>query len=467
MEWPIQWASAFGIVDHVIKMGILSVNSTGYRVLRFLSICVLVAASALLATSPAAAAELLGARFGPNGEKTRLVIDLKGAPEYSVHGDGEGAGRIIISFSDLTAPASLLTSAKGKGHFARYQFKQVERGRVDATFEFKKTARIKEAFLLEPKDGVKKHRLVVDVETATKAAFLQSLPQKYTDLAAVIEQATTADTAPVQASTRRKPTAPTAKERNLSAKLAPTPSLAPPVKKVVVVIDPGHGGADPGATGINGTQEKTITLSAALELEKILKKTGRYKVVLTRRGDTKIRPDAREALARDAHADLFISLHADAIGNKNVRGASVYTLSKEGTKRSAEKAREQGNYIVNETDLNSEIEEDVSTLLFKLVQRETNNSSSQFAEILIKNLGGVTPMLNRSHRTGDLRVLLAPDVPAVLLEMAFISNMGDETNLNSPKWRRKTMMSVADAINQFFDEREPERHAATGAGGAK
>ena len=456
MEWPIQWASAFGIVDHVIKMGILSVNSTGYRVLRFLSICVLVAASALLATSPAAAAELLGARFGPNGEKTRLVIDLIGAPEYSVHGDGEGAGRIIISFSDLTAPASLLTSAKGKGHFARYQFKQVGRGRVDAIFEFKKTARIKEAFLLEPKDGVKKHRLVVDVATATKAAFLQSLPQKYTDLAAVIEQATT-----------RTPAAPPSKERNLSVKSAPTPSLAPPITKKVVVIDPGHGGADPGAIGINGTYEKTVTYAAALELEKILKKTGRYKVVLTRQGDTKIRPDAREALARDAQADLFISLHADANSNKNVRGASVYTLSKEGTKRSAKKAREQGNYIVNETDLNGEIEEDVSTLLFKLVQRETNNSSSQFAEILIKNLGGVVPMLNRSHRTGDLRVLLAPDVPAVLLEMAFMSNADDEKNLNSPKWRKKTMISVADAINQFFDEREPERHASSGVGGAK
>ncbi len=431
----------------------------------------------LVTAGSALAADLMDVRFGPDGEKTRLVIDLDGAPDdYAIGGDATGAGRIIIEFSGLSAPASLRTLKKGKGHIGSFQFTQLDGGDVRAVFDLRKSAKIKEAFLLEPKNGVKKHRLVIDLQTAGKKAFMASLPKKKSlpDLASKIEEVT----APPQ----KKPVAqqnpytqqplatktPEAKTAEQTApKRAPAPSLAPPIEKQIVVIDPGHGGADPGAIGPSGLLEKTVTLAAALELKKMLEKSGRYKVVLTRDKDKKMLPSQREDLARKAGADLFISLHADALDQRKVRGASVYTLSKQGSQRSAREAREQGNYVINDTNLDKEVSEEVGGLLFQLTQRETNNNSSAFAEALIENLNGVVPMLNRSHRTGDLRVLLAPDVPAVLLEMAFISNPQDETNLKSAKWRKKTMKAVSEAIDQYFEESRLARHAARQAGGAR
>lgn len=233
----------------------------------------------------------------------------------------------------------------------------------------------------------------------------------------------------------------------------------------VVVIDPGHGGVDPGAQGQRGTFEKTVNLAAALQLEKILNQRGRYKVVLTRNGDKTIRPDRREELAREANADLFISIHADAIPQAHIRGASVYTLSEKGAVRSANLARSQGNYHVYDLDL-EEYDDVVSDILFDKAQDSTNTASSKFAGKLVENLSGKTPMLNRSHRTANFRVLLAPDVPAVLLEMAFISNAKDEKNLNSKKWRNTVMTAVADSIDQYFSEREPLQRVAESADGS-
>jgi N-acetylmuramoyl-L-alanine amidase len=109
----------------------------------------------------------------------------------------------------------------------------------------------------------------------------------------------------------------------------------------------------------------------------------------------------------------------------------------------------------------------VGDILLDKAQKETLTNSSKFAELLIENLTGKTPMLNRSHRKEDLRVLLAADVPAVLLEMAFISNAKDEANLNSPVWRNRAMTAVADSIDRYFEEQTPQRHAAARAGGSQ
>jgi len=431
--------------------------------LKAISASAAAAFACLLVAAPASAASLLDVRFGPNAEKTRLVIDLSAAPDYVISGDDAGQGRIIIEFSGLDVAAEKRRLSKGQGHFASYQFTPLDGKTVRAVFDLGKTARIAEAFMLAPKGAVNNHRFVIDVETASKQAFLDSLPQKYIDLSAIIEKATAG--AAGQAVVLEKPA-----DIAISApKAAPAPSLAPVaplVERKIVVIDAGHGGADPGAQGQNGTLEKTVTLAAALELEKILKKTGRYDVVLVRNRDIKVRPDKRETLARKAGADLFISLHADAIAQPGVRGASVYTLSEQGSQRTVKQAREQGNYHVYGLDV-AEYGQEVGGLLFDLAQRRTNNASSFFAEALIKNLNGKTPMLNKSHRTGDLRVLLAPDVPAVLLEMAFISNARDEANLNSPKWRKKTMTAVAKAIDQYFEEDALARHASNRAGSVR
>ena len=421
---------------------------------------------------PANAADLIGVRFGPNGEKTRLVIDLAGDPEFEISGDRKGKGRIVLGFDNLTANkaarAEFAKSSAGKGHFANYQFTLGPDGKASAIFAFRKTARVKEAFLLEPKGDVKFHRLVVDVETASKAAFINSLPKQYAGLEDVIRRATS----PILTRTKKDP------QDSKPDDAAPSPSLAPTTpqkskkvastanRKKIIVIDPGHGGADPGATGSGGSLEKTATLAAALQLRKILEKSNDYEIVLTRDDDTRLRPAEREKIARDAHADLFVSLHADAIGNASVSGASVYTLSEEGSERSAKTAREEGDYVVYDLDLDA-FDSDVSDVLFQLAQGRTQNESAAFAKLLINNLTGKVPMLNRSHRQGDLRVLLAPDVPAVLLEMAFISNAIDEENLKSEAWRRKVAAGVASAIDQYFKDRESLTLTENGVAGAR
>lgn len=416
-------------------------------------------AALLLSTMAAQAAELLDVRFGPNGDTTRIVFDLDGVSEYAVSGDATGNGRLLVDFTDLTISAADRNFRKGQGHIARFGFGNGPGSTTQAVLELGKTAKIKEVFMLEPKGAVTKHRLVVDLETSDKAAFLASLPnQPFPDLANVIAEAT----APAD---------------NTAALTPPTPEPKPAMREPeqrVVVIDPGHGGVDPGSQGQSGTLEKSVTMQAALELADILKKRGGYEVVLTRDSDKDPRIKKsqreelarREKLAREAGADLFISLHADAIGQQNVRGASVYTLSEKGSARSAAMAKSQGDYVVYQLNL-EQYEKVVGDILLDKAQDTTNTASSKLAEILIEELAGKTPLLNRSHRTGNLRVLLAPDVPAVLLEMAFMSNAKDEANLNSDFWRSRTMGAVADAIDQYFEEYSGQRFAANRAGGAR
>lgn len=399
----------------------------------------------------AAAQDLLGVRFGPNRDETRIVFDLIGAPKYAISGVETGNGRLVVDFAHLSIRPGDQEYRAGKGHVDRFGFASRADGGVRASFDLKKTAKIKTAFLIEPKGDIKKHRLVIDLETADKQAFLASLPSQYPDLGAFIERATAGTQMPDVVA----PASPSQKE-----------VARPSTEKRVIIVDAGHGGADPGAQGQSGTLEKTVTLAAAKTLRDILEKTGRYKVVLTREDDSKIPLDKREEMARKAGADLFISLHADALASKAIRGGSVYTLSKQGSERSAKLAKKDGNYTVYNLDVASYGEE-VGDMLFDLAQGATNTSSSLFAEKLLANLTGKTPLLNRSHRTGDLRVLLAPDVPAVLFEMAYISNAKDEANLKSPVWRKRAMGAVADSIDQYFRDYGERRFASNSAGGSR
>ena len=414
---------------------------------------------AIFGGNGAKAGSLLDVRFGPDGEKTRIVLDIDGPVEYAISGDATGEGRIFVDFVGLNIGATSRAFLAGKGHVDKYGFAVSSSSDARAVFELQKTARIKDSFMLEPKGATKHYRFVLDLETADQQAFLASLPTSYADLTAVIKKATAENADQIVVA----PPPPSQKE-------VKAPILQP--KRAVVVIDAGHGGRDPGSQGQSGTLEKTVTLAAALELKKILEATKRYDVVLTRESDKDPKMKSsqreelarREKLARDAGAELFISLHADAIAQKQVRGASVYTLSEQGTARSAKLAKSEGNYQVYGLDVREfEDENGVDEILFDLAQKETSTNSSKFAKQLLTSLQGKTPLLNRSHREGDLRVLLAPDVPAVLLEMAFISNAKDEANLNSPVWRRNAMTGVANAINAYFDDVQPQQHAANGA----
>jgi N-acetylmuramoyl-L-alanine amidase len=220
-----------------------------------------------------------------------------------------------------------------------------------------------------------------------------------------------------------------------------------PLAKKIIVIDAGHGGHDPGALG-SKSHEKDVTLAAAKALKARLERSGRFKIVMTRDSDVYIPLEQRVKIARGAQADLFISLHADSGGDPKVRGATVYTLSSHGVDRTAKSVFGGGfmNVQLPGRDLS------VKQILLDLTQRHTLNRSGAFAETLLEHISTRTELLRRSHRDAGYMVLLAPDVPAVLLEMGFITNPQDESNLNDRARRARLMDAVGDAIEAYFDK---------------
>jgi N-acetylmuramoyl-L-alanine amidase len=243
--------------------------------------------------------------------------------------------------------------------------------------------------------------------------------------------------------------------------LAPEGQPSPPAVRLaaqgaarrVIVIDAGHGGRDPGAIGAGGLREKDVTLDSALRLRAALEATGRYHVVLTRDADVFLPLPARLGLAREHGADLFISLHADASANPATRGASVYTISERGQSRGRQMAEAQDWDI----DLGEAPTDDafVEGILLDLAQRETTNLSGAFARTLIESLSPVTPLLRNTHRSAGFFVLLAPDVPAILLEMGFLTNLEDERRLGDPRERARLMQAVAHAVEAHFAAHPP------------
>lgn len=235
----------------------------------------------------------------------------------------------------------------------------------------------------------------------------------------------------------------------LAPPTAPTPAPIPLVRMAerVIVIDAGHGGKDSGALGVSGTQEKDVVLAAALGLRDQLQARGGYRVVLTRQSDVFLPLPDRVAIARREKADLFISLHADSHTDGRASGASVYTLSERGGARARN--------LMDAQDWNVDLGDGpqnagVQTILVDLAQRETTGKSADFAHGLITELGREAPLLRNSHRSAGFFVLLAPDVPAVLLEMGFLTHAGDEARLATPAVRRRMMGAVADSIDVYF-----------------
>ncbi len=423
----------------------------------------------------AEAATLKDIRFGvTSAEKTRIVFDIEGRFDYDLGGDGQGAGRLIVSLSGLKGKDAVAESGRGDGHVAAFRRTGGRKDQRRYLFEFARTARIDDVFVLEPRGDVRHRRLVIDLASSNEAEFLASLPLRYDDLTAVIAASTSLSPSPSPSpsSSVVRSDGPETRSVQEPAAKAQKPSktdraeAGEPARRgsegelARIVIDAGHGGGDPGAKGPKGALEKTVTLAAALKLAEILRARGGYEVILTREDDSRLGVHDRARLAREAKPDLFISLHADAIADKTLRGGSIYTLSKEGKDRSVEEAIENGDFLAS--DLRKDHEKEVGGILHSLAHRETLNASSKFATILVDALEGEIPLVNNTLRQKDLRVLLAPDVPAVLLELAFISNEKDEANLTSKTWRARTCGAVADAIDAYFGEQSKMPSRAAG-----
>ena len=233
---------------------------------------------------------------------------------------------------------------------------------------------------------------------------------------------------------------------------AKKPPPRPIFKPKLIALDPGHGGHDPGALGYRGTQEKTVVIAVARELQKQLLAGNSYRAMLTRSIDTYVPLRERVARAQDAKADLFLSIHADSHSDSEVRGASVYTLSETGSDREAALLAQKENKadVIAGLDLNRQAP-DVQSILIDLAQRETTNRSRVFAGLLVQDLAKAgIPLVQRPNRSAGFAVLTATDVPAALIELGYLSNREDEKLLNRAHHRAKVAAAVVRSVNAFF-----------------
>lgn len=224
----------------------------------------------------------------------------------------------------------------------------------------------------------------------------------------------------------------------------------------LVVLDPGHGGADPGAIGPGGTQEKRLTLAIALELKRQLEQGGRVRVALTRSRDVFIPLRRRVDMAREREAALLLSIHADALppGQPSVRGASVYTLSETATDPLAAALARRENLADQAGGLRlPSVPPEVQRILLSLMRQETRAGSERLARLAVNALDGDVMLLGQPLRRAQFVVLKAPDVPAALVECGFLSHPQEEAALRRAEHRARVAGALAEAISAFIGRR--------------
>jgi len=362
---------------------------------------------------------LIKVRFGGDQLTTRIVVELSRSAQAKLISEGQP---LVLDLPRIDVGAE--REGRGQG-LVRAWSADTGAGAARLKLDLTKPAEIERRFLLAPADGVPFYRYVIDLKA--KGATVPS-----------------AKTAAVTITARS-----TGEAIAIAASAPVTKVAAPAVSlKKVIVIDAGHGGRDPGARG-EERQEKDVTLAAARALKSRLEKSGRYKIIMTRDSDVYVPLESRMQIARRAGADLFISLHADAGANPATRGASIYTLSDKGSERVQRNASaNNGLFKLNLPTTDRATKQ----ILLDLTQRATRNRSAVFAESLLNEIGDDLPLLGRTHRDENFFVLLAPDVPAVLLEMGFITNPEDEKRLADPAARARLAESASRAIDAFFNE---------------
>lgn len=380
------------------------------------------AALLALAALPVAQADEIGAvRFGVHDTHTRIVIETSSPVEFNAFTLAEPAARLVVNLPGASWAVRGLEGGNGQGHGLAGRFRFDPNGQAARlVFDLEESAVVVRQFALPPDGGG--HRIVVDIEAAPAQTFTASsgFPTDSVTLTQLV------------------------------AERAQVNYMPPRCERIRVVIDPGHGGRDPGAPGrFGGASEATLALNAGLALRDLLNSRGRYEVIMTRDRDVFLELDERIRVAQRAEADLFISLHADAApnGNTSARGAAVYTLSDAGTTRARSRAMRDGEWIVTSETRTAE----VNALLLDMSLREKRNQSLTFAESILSNASTVTPLFRREPLERGFWVLLDSQIPAVLFEMGFMTNPEDSRNLNNAAYMQRLMETVASSIDDYFE----------------
>jgi N-acetylmuramoyl-L-alanine amidase len=373
------------------------------------------------------------ARLAGDTKLTRFVLDLDKSIQFRAF-VLDDPYRVVVDIPQISFRLPPGTGATGRGLVKAFRYGMVMPGGSRIVFDLTGPARIVNSTMLDTANG-QPPRLVLELEEVDRASFLQGLR--------------------AEARPELKPAIPDSPP-SAAAQTAPgTKPTGPPDTRPVVLIDPGHGGVDNG-TQASGEIEKNLVLAFGLALRDRLEKNGKYRVVLTRTDDTFITLDDRVRIARDQKAALFVSIHADYLPHNEgeVQGATIYTLSDKASDAEAERLAEAENRAdaIGGVDLREEPTE-VADILIDLAQRETRTFSNRFARILMGEMKTTVRMHKHPLKSAGFRVLKAPDVPSVLVELGYVSNKSDLEHLVSESWRSKTVGSIAQAIDLFLAKR--------------
>lgn len=365
------------------------------------------------------------ARVAGDRERTRFIADLSRKVDVHVFALGNPY-RVIVDAPDVSFQMPDGVGKEKRGLVTAYRYGLFAPGKARIVIDVSGPFLIDKAFVLEPRDD-QPARLVVDLVPTDEQTFQAKLKEARPQF-----------------------------EPRSAALVAPRAPARPPSAKPVVVLDPGHGGIDSG-TNPNGIPEKEVVLAFAKVLKAKLDKSARYEVHLTREDDTFVPLRDRVEFAQKKGANLFLSIHADYFPDKEDRptGATVYTLSEEASDEEARAlaAKENFSDALAGVELPGDSDEVLANILIDLAQRETQNRSAVFARSIVGELAGKGALHTRKVRSAGFRVLKAPDVPSVLLELGFLSNPDDEKRLTSESWRERTADAVAASIDAYFAKR--------------
>ena len=374
------------------------------------------------------------ARLAGDTKLTRFVLDLDKTIQFRAFALDDPY-RVVIDIPQVNFRLPPGTGTNGRGLVKAFRYGMVMPGGSRMVFDLTGPARIANATMLDAAND-QPPRLVVELEEVDRPTFLQSL---HANSRPELKPAVSESMAAVAPQSAAPPLEP----------------AAPADSRPVIVIDPGHGGVDNG-TRSGEEMEKNLVLAVGLALRDRLEKSGKYRVVMTRSDDTFIPLDDRVKLAHSQAAALFVSIHADYLprGEGDAQGATIYTVSDKASDAEAERLAESENRAdaIGGVDLR-EAPTEVADILIDLAQRETRTFSNRFARLLMSEMKGAVRMHKNPLKSAGFRVLKAPDVPSVLVELGYVSNKSDLEHLVSESWRSKTVAAMAQAIDVFLAKR--------------
>jgi len=376
------------------------------------------------------------ARLAGDSKRTRFVLDLDKSVQFRAFALADPY-RVVVDIPQVSFQLPPEAGITGRGLVKAFRYGLVMPGGSRIVFDLTGPARIAKSYVLDAAND-QPPRLVLELEEIDRTNFVQSLA--------------------VESRPQLRPAIADAADPIVAMKAAAEPRPADAVDlRPVVVIDPGHGGVDNGTQAGGGeNNEKDLVLGFGLALRDRIEKSGKYRVVMTREDDTFVPLADRVRIARNQSAALFVSIHADALprGEGDAQGATIYTLSDRASDSEAERLAEAENKAdaIGGVNLTEEPTE-VADILIDLARRETRTFSNRFARLLMGEMKTTARMHKRPLKSSGFKVLKAPDVPSVLVELGYVSNKDDLEHLLSESWRTRIVGSMGQAIDAFFAKR--------------